>query len=462
MCCDLIKILSMKFRVFPIIILIIILFITSCSLPRVLEKSEKERPNWVYSIDKNHIIVEGVGYTWEEAQDDALKKINERIVNSVAVNVSSETSVSVNETVIDNISRYSQNTELRTNISTDFFNSLRGISFNKAENFYWEKQKHKDKTVKIHYHIMYPFSERELNGLLNEWVKMDRDFTTELDNLEDEVENCDRLSDLKLLHEKAVSLEEIFSGARKTRASLIKTEIEQLIEGVKFEIQSHERGRLILMLHTTDRYLMVNKNADFTSSCAVLQDQKIIENGKALEINYDADFCYSEDKASFRINQNYSGTNLGLDFLIPEGENTARFTISEPVRFKRSPIDLDNIRWYIPIRIFTEIPFIITKVELIVTHESIIDIRKFIVGEGKESYFVAEIEEEFDQKGDFSLQFDVPSGQNGNATLIGQLINIFVSESTTYFASGKIYIKPKNEDKEYVFVFENKRIVGSE
>jgi hypothetical protein len=39
----------------------IFLFVASCSLPRVVEKSEKSRPGWVYGVSPGYIIVEGVG-----------------------------------------------------------------------------------------------------------------------------------------------------------------------------------------------------------------------------------------------------------------------------------------------------------------------------------------------------------------------------------------------------------------
>jgi len=443
-------------------VLYLIFLIIGCSLPRVVEKSEKERPDWVYGICHGYIIVEGVGYTWETAQDDALNKLKERIVNSVAVNVNSEMNVIISETVIDNMSRYQANTDVKTNISSDFFNSLKGISLNKSKEFYWEKQKHQDKSDRVHYHIKYPFSERELNALIKEWERMDKGFTRELDNLEQSVANCNSVLEMKILYQKAESLEEIFTAARKTRASLIKTEITQLLDNLKFEVQSHERGRLVLKLLSSDRYFRMNQQIEFSSSCAVLQDCKLIDNNEALEINYDVDFCFSEDKAALEISQMYNGIDFGAKYVIPDSDNNVRFTINEPVRFKKSAVNPDNIKWFIPLRIFTETAFTVKKVELVVSHESRIDLRSIIGGDEKESYFITEVGQEFDTKGDFSLQFEVAAEQNGQPTLLGQLITIFMEESSTYFAGGKIYVTPKGEDKEYVFVFENKRIVRSE
>jgi hypothetical protein len=291
---------------------------------------------------------------------------------------------------------------------------------------------------------------------------MDKDFAEELDQLEYNVNNCNSVLEMKLLYKKAESLEDIFTGNRKTRASILKAEAKQLLEDLKFEVQIHERGKLVLKLLSSDRYFIMNPQAEFKSTCAVIQDCKLIDNNEALEVNYDADFCFSEENVSFKIDQNYGKIDVSASYTIPEGENSVRFTINEPVRFKKSTVNQENIKWYIPIRIFTETPFIVTKVELVVSKETVIDLHSFIGGDEKESYFIAEVGQDFDTKGDYSLQFEVSTTEGSQSTLLGQLINIFVKESSTYFASGKIYVKPIGDEKEYVFVFENKRIVRSE
>lgn len=439
-----------------------LLLVASCSLPRAIEKSEKSRPTWVYGVSPGFIIVEGVGLSWEDAQNDAMKKLRERIVSSVAVNVSSETDFSISETVIDNMSKYRENVDVRTKISTDFFNSLKGININKSKAFYWEKQKYPNKITKVHYHIMYPFSEKELNTLIAEWEKTDREFTAELDNLEVAVAECKNVADLELFYQKAESLEDIFSGNRKSRAAIIKSNIEILVDNLKFEVQEHNRGKLIVKLLSSDRYFKLSPELEFNSSCAKLQDFRLVDEGMSLEINYDADFCYSIENAGFKISQTYGSRTLCSQYIVPDGKNTVRLTVNEPVRFKKSPVNPSDVRWYMPLRIFTETGFTVTKVELVVARESSIDLRKFVGGDDKENYSITDVNKHFDGKGDFSLQFDVPSSSGGHLTLVGFLIDVFMTETSTFKAGGKIYVKPDDEDKEYVFNFENKPIIRSE
>ncbi|MEA1874695.1 MAG: hypothetical protein U9N51_09765 [Bacteroidota bacterium] len=442
-------------------LLLIFVGFLSCSLPRAVEVSQKKRPSWVYGLNNGYIIIEGVGANFENAQNDVLKKLKERIVNSVAVNISSEMNISINETVIDNMSKYREDTQLQTNITTDFLNSLKGVSLSKSEAYYWEKQKYPNKMTKVHYHIMYPFTEMELNNLIKEWEQTDRAFTLELKALRKSVGACNRVADLKILRSKTIALEKIFTGSRKTEASIIKSEIEQLLDNLRFEVQKHERGRLVLKLLSSDRYFKMDSEVLFKSDCAILQDHKLINDDEALEINYDADFCFSVKNANFTISQNYKETEISIDFLIPDGENTVRFTVNDPIRLKRSSVNPQNLRWYIPMRVFTETDFTVIRVELAVSHSNI-DLAQFIKGKEKESFYTAEINQAFTAKGDYSLQFEVQTSNADRKSLIGQLVNVIMNESPSYFAGGKIFIKTEGEEPEFIFVFENKRIVRSE
>ena len=98
----------------------------------------------------------------------------------------------------------------------------------------------------------------------------------------------------------------------------------------------------------------------------------------------------------------------------------------------------NSTKWYIPIRVFTDKPFRVTKTELVVSHNSKINIRKFIGGDEKEIYVIKDINQKFDGKGDFSLQFEVL--KTASSSMLELILNIIISESSTFFASGKIFV----------------------
>jgi len=54
---------------------------------KVLEKSARKPPEWVNGIVKDYIIVSASGETAESAQSNALLRIKERIISSIAENI---------------------------------------------------------------------------------------------------------------------------------------------------------------------------------------------------------------------------------------------------------------------------------------------------------------------------------------------------------------------------------------
>jgi hypothetical protein len=146
----------------------------------VIEKSAKKRPDWVFGLKKDYLIVEGVGNNHDEAKNSAYVNLKEKVVSSVAVHVSSNTKVDINEKLINNISQYQESFSNETKISSNFITALRGVSLNKAEDFYWEIVRKKDKSRQIHYHVKYPFSSGEQNLLIAEWERLDREMTNEI------------------------------------------------------------------------------------------------------------------------------------------------------------------------------------------------------------------------------------------------------------------------------------------
>ncbi len=431
----------------------------SCSLPRAVEKSHSDRPDWIYGIEKDYIIVEGIAETHQQAQNNALKILRERIVSAAAVNVSSEAHIEITENIIQNISRYSENASLKTIVSTDFLNSLRGISLSRAEAFYWEKKKYPEKQFKIHYHIKYPFTKNEIDNLIDEWTEMDRGFAAELDKLEKDIDETNSVFDLIVLKDKANALKNIFTGVRKTRVELLELRAIQLLTNLGYETISHERGNILLKLSSMGKEFMMQTELVFSSSCAKVFQTKLIGEDRYLNIIYDPDFCNNQEKNSFRISQNYGEITVFSDYVIPPPDDEIRFAVSEPVRLRSLSTHYSrHTEWHIPLRVFTERAFVVTKIELIVNRSSRISLRQLITGEDSQSFLQTNINKSINDKGDFMISFRTDSQLNtGFESFIRQIVN----DSSSLSASGKIYFRALGEQIEQSIDFEGIRIIES-
>lgn len=77
------------------LLLVVVLIATAgigLSQDKVIQKSGKQ-PKWVNNLEKDYIITVGRGATSQEAQQNALTMVKERIVSSVAENVKAKTEI---------------------------------------------------------------------------------------------------------------------------------------------------------------------------------------------------------------------------------------------------------------------------------------------------------------------------------------------------------------------------------
>jgi hypothetical protein len=431
----------------------------ACSLPRPVEKSHPDRPEWVYGIERDYIIVEGVAETHQEAQNNALKMLRERIVSTAAVNISSEAYIEITEKTIENISRYSEDVSHKTMISTDFLSSLKGISPSRAQAYYWEKKKYPEKHFKVHYHIKYPFTKKEIDNLIAEWVEMDKGFAVQLDKLEKNIDNTNSVFDLISFKDEAHGLKNIFTGVRKTRVELLELQATQLLANLGYEVISHERGNILLKLSSMGKEFMMQTELVFSSSCAKVFQTRLIGDDNYLNIIYDPDFCNNQEKNTFQISQNYGEITIFSDYEIPPPDDEIRFAVSEPVRLRNlATYNSRHTEWHLPVRVFTDCPFIITKIELTVSRNSRISLRQLITGEDSQSFLQTNINQSIKNKGDFMISFRADSQLS---TGLENFIRQFVNDFSSLNASGRIYFRAMGEQIEQSIDFEGVKIIES-
>lgn len=436
--------------------LVITLTIFSCQMPRVVQRSSKEKPEWIYGIQSGSIIVKGIGDTHEKAQEDAMRKVREKIVSSVAVNIFSETNMQISEQIINEMSRYAQSTDVSTKIVTDFFNSLRGISISKVSEYYWEKKKYPDGTFKIHYHLIYPFPNSELEKLINEWEKTDRAFTDELNAIENELSETEDIFAISSIKRKAEALSNIFTGTRKTKAKIIAENATNYLEDIRFEVLTNERGHLILALISQNKVLKINQDFRFESNCATLIKKQILKDQKQLEIFYDVDYCKNNENEFIYIAQTILNKTISIKLNIPDDENTIRLFVNEPLRVRQwTDLFQKFSEWFIPLRVISKNSFTIKKIELVVLRDSKISLRKLFGADKKQQYLIFEQDVFIEGKGDHTISFRVAEYQD---PFFG-LFKSIVDETSLFFVSGKIYYIPNNEQNIKTLELENLRLI---
>ncbi len=130
---------------------------------KVVEKSAKKAPEWLGTAADGYLIVTVEAPSLAEAQRRATAEITERIIHSVASNVTVEQSNIATETITNGgVSESSDTYSRQSSIRTANLPFIKGISLSKAADIYWAKLRDK-KTGAEHYEysVKYPYTRLE-------------------------------------------------------------------------------------------------------------------------------------------------------------------------------------------------------------------------------------------------------------------------------------------------------------
>lgn len=411
---------------------LIVLILSACKTERVLQKSST-KPSWVHGLQRNYIIVEGVGANQNEAKNKAFTALRDKIVSSVAVNVSSNSSIQINESTLNQINKYQESTAFETQINSDFLNALRGISLNKVEEFYWERIRYKkEKKEQVHYHIKYPFSDFDLNKLIREWEELDKNLSKELERLQENIRSTNKLSELIGYQAQAERLEDVFNEPRKTRAALLKTEAENMLSRLEIEVEMHQLGELILQARISGKAYDPGEMYTLKSNCIRLLSQKYDQNLQHSILHYDSDFCKSNTEV-FTIQLQFGKMLNQKEIELPHSEGTIRAMIIGDVRIIDPKNNTRKRKWTMSLRSLSDIPFEVTRVDMIAERKA--NALRGLLGKSVPTQIRESLNHKINGKGDYELEFDVFSPGSELEKAIGRLLN------DSYVVSGQLFFK---------------------
>lgn len=332
---------------------------------KVVEKSGKQ-PGWVNGLEKDYIIVVGSAANIQDAQQNALNMVKERIVSSVAENVQTTSEMKVEENTFNNISSYLEKFATTTSTTSGPVPFLQGISLSKVEEFYWEKVENKaDRSVRFNYHLKYPFPSTELWNLVHEFKKRDNEMTQQLDELLDGVDNVTSVEDIDKSIGDLRVLADYFMDGRKDKANLGITRYRNLYNSIELVEMESGLGELKFALRLGDKYVETARKPIVKSECARITST--INNQDHVIIKYDYFNCYEDPENHILVSYRFGNNNLQKKFYFDITADKAAIFINEPIRFSSVNISdgsVENSTIAITLVAKYEAPFTISKVEL--------------------------------------------------------------------------------------------------
>jgi septum formation topological specificity factor MinE len=313
---------------------------------KVLEKSSKKKPEWVNATIKDFIITTGRGATIDEAKNQVVPNIRNEIMNSVAVYVRSKSEISIENENKNNVINTIEKFKNTSTVETADIPSLKGIALNKVSDFYWEKLQDKNnKNIVVAYHVKYPFSEAELQQLINEFKKMDQEMTDQLNKLIEEIETVDAIESIQTNIKQLENLITYFVDQRKEKAELTVIKYRDMLKSVEIVPIENNLGTLKYGLKIGEKFYKTSQKPKYTNSECVTLTSKISE-GHVQIIQYGYEDCSVDDKNKISVSYKFGNNKTDKDFYFDVTSNKVQIFTRGDILMKASSKDDANVAAY--------------------------------------------------------------------------------------------------------------------
>ncbi|MFI3296836.1 MAG: hypothetical protein R3Y59_04315 [bacterium] len=259
---------------------------------KIIERSAKSQPTWITDIVQGYVVGLASGTEINDAQNDALLDVKQRIAQSIASNITVDIMQSSITTTTNNSVEYEAKASDLVRSTTDKIPYLQSISLSEVSEFYWEKlSDKKNNIVKYKYYIKYPFSSSELQRLVREFKEEQNFINNTIKQMSDELNTFDRvetieknMSTLRALRPKLAD-----NDARITQIDELVNTYRGLYKNISIVEFEHNNKQVVLKLLLDGREVTTAQIPKHKSNCAD-RITKQIENGNLI-VTYDDYVC---------------------------------------------------------------------------------------------------------------------------------------------------------------------------
>ena len=265
---------------------------------KLVEQSAKNRPDWCNNstyTKGNFVIKAEKSPSIEESRNKVMNLLLKEIASSVAIKVETSAETNTNYSYKDGQANYE--TELQSVIVTKVANmpAMQGISLSKAD-VYWERYYNKKTDESYYdYYILYPFSQKEINELIELYEAQEQALYDKINNYRDELDNID---DINVLMENINEMKSMIKelGEDDPKTNILKNNIalyENVISNIYIEVIENKNGRLVIQLKHDDKVMKTQSLPQTKGDCA--RDFNKRHAGNQIEISFNTFDCYEQD-----------------------------------------------------------------------------------------------------------------------------------------------------------------------
>lgn len=275
---------------------------------KVVETSDRRKPDWIGRSDASALSVTEVGETLAEASARCMNTIRQQVVTAIAVNVSSTETMTSRQITRDNL--MSVMTDYSSELMTEAgqLPYLNDLTLSNAEAIYWERiYSKRDKSYRYEYSVRYPFSEATRRQLIDAFLAIDNAKVARMEALRGESET---LTDLDRITPALNELDELeryfFDAMRRNEVVTLRRNFLGLYSRISIEVEEESLGRCIYSLTLDGRRVTTSQQPRLRSESAIEMTVAPYEGGRCL-LTYNADYASPRDINTLEIRYPFGG-----------------------------------------------------------------------------------------------------------------------------------------------------------
>lgn len=294
---------------------------------KVIDRSAKKVPGWLNTAVDDYLVVTVEANSLAEAQTKALTAVTERIIQSVASNVSLLQENVASEVNVNGHINSKEEFTHASKIKSANLPFLKGISTSNVEEIYWEKVQDKNtKKESYNYSVKYPFSRTEQRKLVADFEALDAEKVSQYKALEQKVQNVESVEEIKhALTELNTLSEYFFDEVRLSQVKGLSARYRQLYNALSVTGTFLEDGRYQCQVLLEGNPVKVATTPKVTSNCA--SRIQVRPSDGQFFISYNAEDCLRDEDNSLRIQFVIEGKRLEHKASLNESGTTQMFAV---------------------------------------------------------------------------------------------------------------------------------------
>lgn len=283
---------------------------------KVLERSEKKTPSWVGRSGEGFICVSATNEDMEEARKACMRSVKEEIIQSIAVNVVSESKIYMQNKESNGVEEFVNEFMSNSTTQAATLPFLTGISISKATGTYWEKIQDKS-TKRIQYMVAvkYPLSSITLDEYRAEFLALDNKMVKQTEELEAGIEAVSSVKDIDNGIAKAEEMVSYFFDSRRKKwAEGILAKYQRIPTRLSVHGKAGRDDSYTVWIELDGRKITPSGNPKLTSNCA--GDLKFKRDGQDYIVTYDTADCLEDEQNTIEVSFKIKGRTIREKFII--------------------------------------------------------------------------------------------------------------------------------------------------